>query len=615
MTACTNTDKSRPPPLQSLFLPRRLHYHTPDIVNIFVAVLPLAIIYPASFLSPPRSIMSGQVPPPPPPPPGWRGGPPNRGGPPGPPGPPPPPPANFRPPGPPNGGPGPQGFPMQMPIRQQSSRICDITPPQILNESACLRKLTTYAVFTIQKVPGQDPKKDKATWARAERNEERLEQVDILKQIKKLNERRGSRTVTEKKADLAPFQQGQINSLLDDQATEERDRNFEWSLAQLETKTRPISSREQSKSSKKTLYETVTMTVYLKRSPLKHLNPATLLQIIERNSADSLRPRPPPNQQQQPQPQPQQQPPPNGGGRDGGPPGGGIIVMNGQNGQKGDKGPKGKASKIPAPKRGGHRKRSHHSHSSRSDSHGSDFSDSESGSDAGSHGSFDTSISAESHRSRDARRYSRGPIRSHSRHRPERRQTYLLDRPHSPAQHFGEIPRPFAPEVPHAPQASDPIVHAAYQAGREDQRAEAVGFDRFPPRQVVVERPVVVERVIERQPVIEPRAVVSYGVAQPHRYDPRYYEDNLDPRTEEYLLRRQEAEEYIERADRRKQSEPIYVDRRTNEPIFIDRRTSDPVYIDRLERRPSERIFTNPFAALPRRYPPSNSEREVPLGW
>jgi hypothetical protein len=74
---------------------------------------------------------------------------------------------------------------MQMPIRQQSSRICDITPPQILNESACLKKLTTYAVFTIQKVPAQDPKKDKATWARAEVNEERLEQVDIVKQVKK----------------------------------------------------------------------------------------------------------------------------------------------------------------------------------------------------------------------------------------------------------------------------------------------------------------------------------------------------------------------------------------------------------------------------------------------
>lgn len=539
--------------------------------------------------------MSNNMPPPPPPPPGWRG-PPNGGR---PPGPPPPPPPGVRPPGPPNGGPGPQGFPMQMqmPIRQQSSRICDITPPQILNESACLKKVTTYAVFTIQKAPGQDPKKDKATWARAERNEERLEQADILKQIKKLNESR-SRTVTEKKAALAPFQQGQINSLLDDQATEERDRNFEWSLVQLETKTKPVSSR----TGKKGQYETVTMTIYLKRAPLKHLNPAMILQAIERNSAESLRPRPPPNQQQ---------PPHNAGGRDGGPPPAEIIEI-----KNGNKGVKGKPTKIPTPTKVRHRKRSHHSHSSRSDSHGSDSYDSESGSDASSRRSLNTSISAESHRSRDPRRYSRGPIRSHSRHRPERTRTYYLDnRAHSPVQHFGEIPRPFVPEVPHASQDINPIVHAAYQAGKEDERAERVGFDRLPPRPVVVERPMVVERVIERQPVIEPRAVVSYGVAQPHRYEPRYYDDNLDPRTEDYLLRRQEAEEYMERLDRRKQSEPIYMDRRLDrEPIFVDRRPSEPVFIDRLDRldrRPNERIFTNPFA-LPRRYPPSNSERD---GW
>jgi hypothetical protein len=543
--------------------------------------------------------MSNNVPPPPPPPPGFRG-PPNGARPPGPP----PPPPGVRPPGPPNGGPGPQGFPMQMqmqmPIRQQSSRICDITPPQILNESACLKKLTTYAVFTIQKAPGQDPKKDKATWARAEVNEERLEQVDIVKKVKKLNESR-SRTVTDKKAALAPFQQGQINNLLDDQATQERDRNFEWSLAQLETKTRPVSLR----TGRKGQYETVTMTVYLKRSPLKHLNPAMLLQAIERNIAESLRPRPPPNHQQ----------PPNNGG---GPPPGEIIKIDkvdkgdkgdkGDKADKGDKGGRGKPTKIPTPTKVRHRKRSHHSHSSRSDSHGSDSYDSQSESDAGSRGSFDTSISAESHRSRDARRYSRGPIRSHSRHRPERTRTYYLDnRAHSPVQHFGEIPRPFAPDVPHASQAMDPIVHAAYQAGKEDERAERVGYDRLPPR------PVVVERVIER-PVMEPRAVVSYGVAQPHRYpEPRYYDDNLiDPRSEDYLIRRQEAEEYIERVDRRKQSEPIYVDRRLDrEPIFVDRRPSDPVFID---RRPSERIFTNPFGPnpLPRRYQTSISDRD---GW
>jgi len=123
--------------------------------------------------------------------------------------------------------------------------------------------------------------------------------------------------------------------------------------------------------------------------------------------------------------------------------------------------------------------------------------------------------------------------------------------------------------------------------------------------------------VIERQPVIEPRAVVSYGVAPPHRYsEPRgYFDDNyIDPREEDYRIRRQEAEDYIDRVDRRKHSESIYFDRRPiieREPIYVDRRPSErePIYVD---RRPSDRMFTNPFGPnpLPRRYPPSTSD-----GW
>jgi hypothetical protein len=203
---------------------------------------------------------------------------------------PPPPPPGFRLPGPPSGGPGPEGFPMQMqmPIRQQSSRITDITPPKIMDEAACLRKLTTYRVFTIQKAPPRDPKIKKATWARAEVGEEEIPQEEIVKQIKKLNA--GRRTVTDKKAALAPFQQGQINNLLDEQESQEHDRNFEWSLAQLNTITRSVSPR----TGKMGQLETVTISVYLKRTPLRDLNPAMLLQAIERSKAESLRLQPPP---------------------------------------------------------------------------------------------------------------------------------------------------------------------------------------------------------------------------------------------------------------------------------------------------------------------------------
>lgn len=155
--------------------------------------------------------------------------------------------------------------------------------------AACLKKLTTYYDFTIEKVPVRDPKKEKATWTRAEVTEERIAQEDIVKRVKKLNESR--KTVREKKEALATFQQGQINSLLDDQASQERDPNFEWSLAQLDTKTKPVGS----KTWEKWQYETISITVYLKRAPRKDLDPIILLKKIERNEAEPWRPRPPRN--------------------------------------------------------------------------------------------------------------------------------------------------------------------------------------------------------------------------------------------------------------------------------------------------------------------------------
>jgi len=111
------------------------------------------------------------------------------------------------------------------PDDQEDLLKVDITPPKMMDEAARLRKLTTYRVFTIQKAPPFDPKKVKATWAKAEVNEERLEQVDIVKQVNKLNESQ-SWTVKDRKAALAPFQIGQINRLLDEQASQECDRNL-----------------------------------------------------------------------------------------------------------------------------------------------------------------------------------------------------------------------------------------------------------------------------------------------------------------------------------------------------------------------------------------------------
>jgi hypothetical protein len=61
-----------------------------------------------------------------------------------------------------------------------------------------------------------------------------------------------------------------------------------------------------------------------------------------------------------------------------------------------------------------------------------------------------------------------GPIRSHSRHQPERLRTYYLkSRAHSPVQHFGSELLPYVPDVARNFQGIDPIT-TANQAEKED---------------------------------------------------------------------------------------------------------------------------------------------------
>merc|ERR1711939_835795 len=428
--------------------------------------------------------------------------------------PPPPPPGQFRPP-PQQGGPAPprpqggQGPPPQqfmLPIRQplqQSTRIQDITPPMILNEAACLKKLTTYAAYTIRKVAPRDAK-ERPTWARAEVIEEKFPQEEVSKQIKKLNE--SKRTVTDKKTALAPFQQGQITSLLDDLGSKEMDPNFQWSLVQISTREKPVSSRT---TSKKSLYETVTMTVFVKRAPGRDVNPIQLFQTLERIKADRLRGPPPPGFVQL---------------NNGGPPHGGnhskpLIMKQPQ-----------KGAKHRTPKKY-HGRSSSSSGSSDSGSYDSD-SMSESATDSASLG---TSISAESKRHRRNSKGAKGATRRHSFHRESRSKYYLEARSPSPPRHhrasdaFGGIPpqhRPYAPDVPRAVPGVDPIT-SAYQAGKEDAMAERFGADRFAQQAQQIAQPVV--QVVER--IIEPRPVVSYGrmeppfAERPRLIEPRYIDD------------------------------------------------------------------------------------------
>lgn len=174
------------------------------------------------------------------------------------------------------------------PIRQQSIRIQDITPPKLMDESACLQKLTTYASFYLRKCPPRDGR-GRGTWARAEITEERLTQEEIISQVKKLNDKGPS--APDKKKKMGHNMEAQVTTLLDNLASGERDGAFEWSLVQLDAVEKPVSSRGVSlKEEAKDLFtETVRLTIYVKRCPRKDINPIVLFQTIERFKAEAMR--------------------------------------------------------------------------------------------------------------------------------------------------------------------------------------------------------------------------------------------------------------------------------------------------------------------------------------
>jgi hypothetical protein len=182
------------------------------------------------------------------------------------------------------------------PIRQQSIRIQDISPPKIMFEAACLEKLTHYEVYSIHKIPNHAGYTSEPTWERTEVTQERVSQEDIATALKKLSDPRCS--VHEKKISLNNSLQGQLSALLDNLQSAEQDRSFEWSLAQLD---------ETFKTSWFGKKELITLTVYVKRSPLKDLNPVMLYQTIEKMKAEFFRP---PQLQRQSRPLPPPPPPP-----------------------------------------------------------------------------------------------------------------------------------------------------------------------------------------------------------------------------------------------------------------------------------------------------------------
>lgn len=170
-----------------------------------------------------------------------------------------------------------------------STRIHDIRPEKTESESFCKKQLTTYEVFTLlpnndddgkdskgskgnkDSKGSKDKKKDKddskskkrERWAKVTINQESYPTENIIKTIQKLDADKLS--IAEKKAKLFPNQSMQVTSILDDKIMTEREGQFfEWVLAQLH--------REQSTNSKTGNKETTSMTIYLKRAPLPHID-------------------------------------------------------------------------------------------------------------------------------------------------------------------------------------------------------------------------------------------------------------------------------------------------------------------------------------------------------
>ena len=195
-------------------------------------------------------------------------------------GPPPPPPSVFRGLQSPN-------IPFR---RQQSMKIQDMSPSLVLTEDMCLKKLSTFKLFTIHRAPMKNDE-TQVEWEKAQVTEERLSQLDILAQMDKLYE--NSPPVPEKKAALSREQQSQVTAILDDLATQELDSNFHWVLAQLDTKAAVTSGKG---LGRKAMGDDIVILVFAKRAPIPDVNAITLYQILDRMKAARLQGPPPPPQ-------------------------------------------------------------------------------------------------------------------------------------------------------------------------------------------------------------------------------------------------------------------------------------------------------------------------------
>jgi hypothetical protein len=155
--------------------------------------------------------------------------------------------------------------------------ISDISPPKITTEDDSRKRLVTYTSHTLRKCPPVNPDiNPRGTWAKVQVIQDSFTQEDIVIQLQKLAKNR--RSVIDKCKGLAPNQQGQVTSLLDDLRCKERDLDFEWSLVQIDSVLKQV-PRENIRTINQV--ETVTLTVYAKRSLRREITATSKLRALE----------------------------------------------------------------------------------------------------------------------------------------------------------------------------------------------------------------------------------------------------------------------------------------------------------------------------------------------
>jgi hypothetical protein len=157
-----------------------------------------------------------------------------------------------------------------------NARIADLRSEPELTDEYCSKKLTSYEVQTLRpfNVGGHEARgdsrssknskksKSSPSWIKVEMTQGYFEVDAIRRNIKVLDK---SKSVTERFKDLRSRQSSHVAKLVESKNRNEFDKNFTWTLTQLD--------RKMSKSR-----QTESITVYLKRAPLSDLSPVTVFQ-------------------------------------------------------------------------------------------------------------------------------------------------------------------------------------------------------------------------------------------------------------------------------------------------------------------------------------------------